>query len=76
MNDIRERLQETAAMVQMRLPPNTGFILLAFDFGPGRMEYISNADRSDVMKALKEFMEKSEGPRWMQHCDEGPPAPS
>lgn len=66
MNDIRERLQDTARAVQMTLPPNTGFIVLAFNFGPdGTLEYISNADRQDVVKCLKEFIQKTEGRRWM-----------
>lgn len=77
MNDIRERLQETAAMIAVRLPPNTGFILMAFDFGSGgRLEYIANADRGDVIKLLKAFIAKCDGERWMKHCDEGPQAPS
>lgn len=58
----------------MTLPPNTGFIVLAFDFGPGQLEYISNADRSDVVKLMKEFIEKTEG-QWMVHQDEGPTPP-
>jgi hypothetical protein len=76
MNDIRERLQETAAMIQTRLPPNTMFVLLAGDFGPGTLEYISNGRREDVVKLLKEFIKKTEGERWMRHCDEGPQAPT
>lgn len=57
-NDIRERLQETARTIQTILPPHTGFVLLAFDFGPGgRMEYVSNARREHVLKAMIEFIE-------------------
>jgi hypothetical protein len=45
-NDIREAMQETARAVQARLPPGTGFIVLAFDFtrpeykGRMAMEYV------------------------------------
>lgn len=76
MNDIRERLQETARMVETTLPPNTGYVLLAFDFGPGgRLEYASNAHRRDVVKMLREFIQKTES-GWMTHQDDGPPAPT
>lgn len=66
-NDVRERMQETARMIQTMLPPGTGFILLAFDLGdpkPGlehRTEYVSNGRRSDVVKAMREFIAKTEG---------------
>lgn len=33
-NDIRDRLQDVARQIEIGLPPNTGFVLLAFDFGP------------------------------------------
>jgi len=61
-NDVRERMQEVARTVAVMLPPNTGFIVLAFDFHPhlGRMEYVSNGQRADVVKAMKEFIDKTE----------------
>ena len=66
-NDVRERLQELAQYIAVVLPPNTGFVLLAFDFGPGgRTEYVSNADRQDVVKLLREFIAKTEG-TWGKH---------
>lgn len=77
MNDIRERLQETARAVAVTLPPNTGFVVLAFDFGPGgRLEYISNAKREEVIQLMIEFIEKTTKDRWMKHEDEGPTPPS
>jgi hypothetical protein len=41
----------------------TGFVLLVFDFDDdsGRMNYISNANRSDVVTALKEQVARFEG---------------
>lgn len=66
-NDVKERMQETARTVSTILPPGTGFVLLAFDFGlkPGesRLEYVSNAVREDVVKVMKEFIAKTEG-KW------------
>lgn len=40
-----------------------GFALLVFDLGShdGRMNYISNARRSDMLTALKEFVAANEG---------------
>jgi len=38
-----------------------GFALFMFDFKPGRISYISNADRQDMLAAIKEFIAKSEG---------------
>ncbi|MGF6641869.1 hypothetical protein [Paraburkholderia sp. MM6662-R1] len=38
-----------------------GFALLVFDFNRiegGRMNYISNANREDMMKALREFVDE------------------
>lgn len=44
------------------MPRKTGFILLAFDFGDtGRCNYISNANRADVVVLLKEQLARFEG---------------
>ena len=62
MSDVTERMQETARYISTILPPGTGFILLAFDFGPGgRLEYVANAERKDVLLAMREFIVKTEG---------------
>lgn len=59
-NDVRERMQECAGAITTILPPFTGFALLAFDFKPGgRMEYVSNAQRPDILRAMREFIAKS-----------------
>ena len=75
-NDIRDRLQDTARAVAATLPPGTGFIVLAFDLDTdkGRLEYISNGRREDCVKAMKEFIQKTES-AWMEHRDEGPTPP-
>lgn len=67
-NDVRERLQETARTIQVMLPPHTGFVLLAFDLDrAGRMEYVSNGCREDVVKAMREFIEHTEK-SWGTHA--------
>jgi hypothetical protein len=56
--DVRQRLQETARYVATTLPPDTGFVILVFDFCPGgRIEYTSNANRQEVLKAMQEFID-------------------
>lgn len=67
-NDVRERMQEIARTVQAILPPGTGFIVMAFDFDTtqGAMEYVSNAQRKDVIKAMGEFIAKTER-TWGKH---------
>jgi hypothetical protein len=68
-NDVRERLQEVARTIAVILPPGTGFVLLAFDFTPGgRLEYVANAKREDVLQMLHEFIRKNESPEvWAKH---------
>ena len=40
----------------------TGFVLLMFDFAHGgRMNYISNAQREDMLLSMKEFIARAEG---------------
>lgn len=48
-----------------------GFCLLVFDRNTdkGRMNYISNANREDMLTALKEFIAKSEGRMMPQSTD-------
>lgn len=54
-----ENLQKIAKFAKENLPENFGFVVLAFDFNKrGDMLYVSNADRNDVAKAMKEFTEK------------------
>lgn len=45
-------------------PKVTGFTLLVFPFGDsrdGRVNYISNADRPDMLNTMKEFIARAEG---------------
>jgi hypothetical protein len=68
MSDTRDRLQETAGMISTILPPGTGFVLLAFDFKPGgRLEYVSNGQRGDVVHAMQEFIDKTNAETFGKH---------
>lgn len=46
-------------------PKKVGFVLLTFEFGiedgSGRVNYISNADRRDMIVAMKEWLARQEG---------------
>lgn len=43
-------------------PKTHGFVLLMFEFGHDKnMNYISNADRQDMISALKELVARFEG---------------
>lgn len=66
----RERMNELAAWIDVFFngldtdKPTIGFTLLIFEFGQadnGRVNYISNAERSDMLKAMKEFIARAEG---------------
>lgn len=67
----REYLKDAARVVQSKLPDNTGFILLAFPFngeGDNRLVYISNAQRTDALNAMKEWLLKCGAAEdWMRH---------
>lgn len=58
---IKSRMQIIAKKVKEELPDNFGFVVLAFKFNEkGEMIYVSNANREDVVKSMKEFIEKTE----------------
>lgn len=45
-------------------PKKVGFVLLTFEFGKtegGRVNYISNADRTDMIAAMHEWLARAEG---------------
>lgn len=69
-NDVRERMQEVARMISVMLPPNTGFALLAFDFGDTptrRLEYVSNAKREDIVKSMIEWIKTTADGKFGHH---------
>ena len=57
---VRRDLQALARHVDKQLPYGWGFVVLAFPFGAdGRMNYVSNASRMDVVRAMYEFIERT-----------------
>lgn len=60
--EVRETMNKVASAIDSALPDGFGFVLLVFNFGEGGyMNYISNSDRADVVRAMKEFVAKEEG---------------
>lgn len=67
MSDFQERdpeieviLKDLGKIIGSSLPKGVGFSLFIFDIGEGgNMFYISNADRQDMIKAMKEFIERN-----------------
>ena len=64
MNDeevVKSKMQTIAKKVQEELPSDFGFVVLTFKFNElGQMSYVSNANRENVVIAMKEFIEKTE----------------
>ena len=61
--EIRKVSNDIGRLIGGVLPPEYGFALLVFGLNdaPGRMNYISNANREDMLAALKELIARFEG---------------
>lgn len=58
---VKSKMQTIADKVKEELPDGFGFVVLSFVFdNPGQMMYVSNANREDIVKAMKEWIEKTE----------------
>lgn len=58
---VKSKLQGIAKKVNDELPTGFGFVVLSFSFNkPGLMMYVSNANREDIVQAMKEWIEKTE----------------
>lgn len=63
-------LQALGRHVEAQLPYGWGFVVLAFPFGAGgRINYIANAERADVVRAMYEFIEVTKE-KWAEHVPE------
>jgi hypothetical protein len=64
----RETMQNLGRFLDEALPQGWGFFLMVFPFNdaPGRMNYVSNSNREDVLKLMKEFITKTEAHGTMQ----------
>jgi hypothetical protein len=63
----KEVMQDMADYVKMRIGNEFGFVILIYQHGTsGRMNYVSNSKRQDVIEAMKEFIAKTED-AWGAH---------
>lgn len=52
-----DEMRGVAMTISDALPTTHGFVLLTFDFGKrGRMNYLSNAKREDMIAAMEELL--------------------
>lgn len=64
---VRQDLRAIAKTVDQQLPYGWGFVVLAFPFGSGgRMNYVANAERADVVRAMYEFIQATKD-KWNEH---------
>lgn len=57
----KELMTKMGAEIEAQLPKEFGFALIVFPFyGPGTSNYISNAQRCDMIKALRETADRIE----------------
>lgn len=67
IEELREVLNMLGTLLQKMLPENHGFVLLTYPHNEAkRLYYVSNSDREDVVKAMEEFIEKTEK-TWGKH---------
>ena len=61
MSDVRSRMQAIAKSINEKLPEGYGFFVLCFRYNQkgGRVEYASNAQREDVVRAMQEFIDRN-----------------
>ncbi|MBO5143584.1 MAG: hypothetical protein J6C46_11465 [Clostridia bacterium] len=58
---VKSKMQTIARKVKEELPDGFGFVVLSFNFSAkSEMIYVSNANREDVITAMKEFIQKTE----------------
>ena len=66
----KQYLKEVAKIVHATMPDGYGFIVISapFNEGDNRMNYISNIQRADAIKLVKEWLFKAgEEEDWMKH---------
>jgi hypothetical protein len=69
-------MQEIATLVDDRLPADWGFFVMAFPFNgePGRLNYISNAKRGDVIRQMRGWIKLAKKNQMFSHL-KNPKAP-
>jgi hypothetical protein len=71
LEEAERKMQGIAGTVQKMVPQGWGFAVLCFSFGEnGFMNYVSNAERQDMIKALRECADQIENNRDSFHHTE------
>ena len=71
LEEAERTMQSLARVVGNMTPQGWGFAVLCFSFGEnGFMNWVSNAERQDMIKALKEMVEKLENDPRQYHRTE------
>lgn len=61
---VKSKMQKIATKVNEELPVGYGFCVMVFNFGDVKdkeMMYASNANREDIVEAMKEWIEVTKG---------------
>ena len=74
LEEAERQMQSIARVVGNMVPQGWGFTVLCFSFGEnGFMNYVSNANRQDMIKSLREMVEKLENDPRTYHRTERKP---
>lgn len=58
---VRDQLQALARLIKDHVPPGWGFGLMMFEHGKaGNLQWVSDSERSGMVKALREMADKLE----------------
>lgn len=59
--ELEKKAREIGRIIKGQMPEGVGFTLLVFTLGEGGwMTYMSSAERTTMIEAMKEFIEKAE----------------
>ena len=74
LEEAERQMQSISRVVGNMVPQGWGFTVLCFSFGEnGFMNYVSNANRQDMIKSLREMVEKLENDPRTYHRTERKP---
>lgn len=69
-SSVKDSMQGIGKVIESKLPKEFGFFVFVFPFNSqdGRSNYCSNAERKDVINAMKEFLiQGGHEEDWMKH---------
>lgn len=59
--EIKQLLYALAETINRITPPGWGFTIMLFEYEAEAFFWLSSADRKDMIKALREFIQREEG---------------